>query len=135
MVDLRQNLTRLAELSAFILGREGSIPHFYCDRNGWVTIGIGALVKTEDDARQMARNNSVHFAPRDIPRRRAGADDVVADWRRVHNRPGLRTQDYLYIAQLRSIPRRSMTCSRRKSPDPPPRFTVRTRSSCRSTLA
>lgn len=101
MGDLRQNLARLAELSAFILSREGSIPYFYCDRNGWVTIGIGTLVKTENDARQMARNNSVHFSPRDIPHRRAGADDVVADWRRVHDRPGLRTRDYLNIAQLR----------------------------------
>jgi hypothetical protein len=33
MGDLRRNETRLAELAAFILGREGFVPFFYCDSN------------------------------------------------------------------------------------------------------
>jgi hypothetical protein len=42
--DLRHNRSRLTELAAFILSREGFDPYFYCDSNGFVTIGIGTLV-------------------------------------------------------------------------------------------
>ena len=55
MGDLRHNRTRLAELADFILKREGFDPYFYCDSNGFVTIGIGTLVAKEDDARRIAR--------------------------------------------------------------------------------
>ena len=89
MGDLRHNRTRLAELADFILKREGFDPYFYCDSNGFVTIGIGTLVAKEDDAKRIARDPAVRFTLQNNPRQRATADEVVADWRRVHDRPGL----------------------------------------------
>lgn len=44
MGDLRRSPQRLAELADFILSREGFLDYFYCDTNGFVTIGIGTLV-------------------------------------------------------------------------------------------
>jgi hypothetical protein len=99
--DLRHNRTRLEELAAFILSREGFDPYFYCDSNGFVTIGIGTLVAKEDDARRIARDTSVHFTFQNNPRQRATVDDVAADWRRVHDRPGLHERDYRNVAKLR----------------------------------
>jgi hypothetical protein len=99
--DLRHNRSRLKELAAFILSREGFDPYFYCDSNGFVTIGIGTLVAREDDARRIARDDSVHFTFRTDPHRRATVDEVAADWRRVHARPGLPERDYRNVAQLR----------------------------------
>src|SRR5713226_7941832 len=101
MGDLRRNAVRLRELAAFILSREGFDPFFYCDQLGWVTIGIGTLVAREDDARRMAGDPNVRFTFHSAPHRRATADEVVADWRRVHDRPGLPELDYRNVAQLR----------------------------------
>jgi len=101
MGDLRQNQTRLRELAAFILGREGFTPFFYCDNEGFVTIGIGTLVATEPDARRIAADPSVHFTFHGRPTQRVTPNDVGADWQWVHNRPGLREGAYAQVAQLR----------------------------------
>jgi hypothetical protein len=100
MGDLRRNPQRLAELAAFIRTREGFTPYFYCDRNGFVTIGIGTLVATEADARRIAGDTNVHFTFAANSQRRATAEEVTADWRRVHAQPGLRERDYRNVAQL-----------------------------------
>jgi len=100
MGDLRRNPQRLAELAAFIRSREGFTPYFYCDSNGFVTIGIGMLVATEADARRIAGDASVHFTVAAHAQRRATVDEVTADWRRVHAQPGLRVRDYQHVAQL-----------------------------------
>jgi GH24 family phage-related lysozyme (muramidase) len=99
MSDLRQNPQRLNELAAFILSREGFIPHFYCDDNGLVTIGIGTLVAGESDARRIAGDSSVRFVIEGT-RRHATVDEVAADWRRVQATRGLGAGAYRKIAQL-----------------------------------
>src|SRR5262249_20113638 len=101
MGDLRRNPARLRELAAFVLRREGFDPFFYCDSNGFVTIGIGTLVATEHDARRIAADPSVHFTFHAPPHQPATVNDVVADWHRVHNRPGLPEAQYAHVAQLR----------------------------------
>src|SRR5690349_5974529 len=82
--DLRRNPVRLRELAVFMLSREGFFPYFYCDDNGFVTIGIGTLVAREDDARRHARDPNVRFTFHNAPQRRATVDEVAADWQRVH---------------------------------------------------
>lgn len=101
MGDLRKNHLRLRELGTFILRREGYDPYFYCDNEGYVTIGIGTLVKTENDARRIGQDLNVRFTFHDAPHKRAIADDVAADWRRVHDKPGLAEHAYRTVAQLR----------------------------------
>ena len=101
MGDLRQNPVRLRELAAFILSREGLDPYFYCDSLGYVTIGIGTLVATEDDARRIAQDPNVHFTFHNAPHRDSTEDDVAADWRHVHDRAGLQEHDYRNVAELR----------------------------------
>jgi hypothetical protein len=101
MGDLRKNQARLAELASFMLKREGYIPYFYDDNEGYVTIGIGTLVKTEEDARRIGRDPNVRFTFHNAPKSRATAEQVVADWRRVHAKPGWPEHAYSKVAELR----------------------------------
>jgi hypothetical protein len=103
-MDLRRSAARLSELTNFIVSREGFFPHFYCDQNRHlVHIGFGTLVSEEADARRIARENAVHFrfAAPPTPMRRPSVDEIVADWRRVHDQPGLTEDRYSGVAQLR----------------------------------
>lgn len=104
MGDLRREAARLSELVTFLRSRESVIPNFYCDQNGYVTIGIGTLVAREDDARRIARDPNVRFTLHSAPHRHATVDEVAADWRRVHDRPGLPEGAYGDVAQLRLDP-------------------------------
>jgi hypothetical protein len=101
MADLRNDLFRLKELASFVLLREGSIPYFYNDNENYVTIGIGTLVKTREDARSIGNDANVRFTFRNSPGSRATAIDVVADWDRVHARLGLSEHAYANVAMLR----------------------------------
>jgi hypothetical protein len=100
MADLRNDLSRLKELASFILLREGSISYFYNDNENFVTIGIGTLVKTREDARSIGNDANVRFTFRNSSAR-ATANDVVADWERVHAKLGLSEHAYANVAMLR----------------------------------
>src|SRR5438094_7751630 len=101
MGDLRKNHARLHELASFMLRREGFVPYFYDDNVGYVTIGIGTLVKTEEEAKRIGGDPNVRFKFHNPPHSRATADDVVADWRRVHSKRGLPEHAYSRVAILR----------------------------------
>ena len=101
MSDLRKDVPRLKELASFVILREGSIPYFYNDNENFVTIGIGTLVKTRNDARSLGSDTNVRFTIQNSPNTRATADDVVTDWERVHAKLGLPEHAYAKVAMLR----------------------------------
>src|SRR6266446_6049509 len=105
MDDLRHNQAVLRELMAHHIHREGNFPWFYRDNQpeGWVTIGVGCLVKKKDDARKLPTIPGVTFYT--VHNTIASPDDIVEDWERVHNHPlghpKLGADGYESVAKLR----------------------------------
>ena len=102
MGDLRSESDRRKQLIDHIAGREGNYPWFYLDGMGLVTIGKGTLVAKEHDARSAAA--AVNFTFASNPTKIARADEVAADWRRVHDKQDLKNKGakaYKDVAQLR----------------------------------
>lgn len=93
--DLRYNEPVRADLKAHHLEREGSFAWFYADNMGYVTIGIGHLVKTKEDARALHGHSGLAFTytPKADPKAKPGtppprarvatADDLAEDWQTV----------------------------------------------------
>src|SRR5215468_11583968 len=101
MGDVRSNPVRMNELATWVMHREGYFQYFYNDNENYVTIGFGTLVKTEDDAKKIARDVAVRFTFLKEPHRRATVEEVAADWRRVHQTPNLHERAYANVAALR----------------------------------
>jgi hypothetical protein len=101
MDDLRHNQAVLRELMAHHVQREGNYRWFYRDNQpeGWVTIGVGCLVKTKDDARKLPTISGVTFHT--VQNTIAGADHITEDWERVHSHPKLKADAYKSVAKLR----------------------------------
>jgi hypothetical protein len=97
--DLSSNSERMAELVKHIRAREGAISHFYCDNMGLVTIGVGYLVGTESDARELAVSG-IQFTHK-TTKKIASRDEIVEDWKCVHDKKDLETREYSSIAELR----------------------------------
>jgi hypothetical protein len=98
--DLPSNSERKAELVKHIRAREAPISHFYCDNMGFVTIGAGELVKTEKDAGALAASG-IQFTHKTDDKKIASRDEIIEDWKRVHDKKGLKTSEYRSIAALR----------------------------------
>jgi hypothetical protein len=88
--DLRTNSLRMAQLISFIRSREGDFDHFYCDENGFVTIGVGYLIDSRGGLSQsqvagmisqLLRTGIVFYHRRTSSQ--ATLQDVIADWYRV----------------------------------------------------
>ncbi|MGL5081929.1 MAG: hypothetical protein ACRC8A_10630 [Microcoleaceae cyanobacterium] len=90
MGDLRTNSLRMAQLISFIRSKEGDVDHFYCDENGFVTIGVGYLIDSRGGLSQpqvagmisqLLRTGIVFYHRRTSSQ--ATLQDVIADWYRV----------------------------------------------------
>src|SRR5687768_4758024 len=89
MADLRTH-ARMSEYIKHLRRFESSVPHFYCDSEGYVTVGIGQLVdipnlpaqQAEASVRDLHGQASI-FMLRRSDGRPATVDDMVQDWRAV----------------------------------------------------
>lgn len=110
MSDLRTSPAHMRELLVHLRERESSIPYFYCDHRGLVTIAIGFLVDrdggTDADgkrlARQLAERADVHFTSGGVPATVAAVESdwqTVKDYGRTHRRAV--GGDYRRVARLR----------------------------------
>ncbi len=110
MPNLQDNKTRMDELVKHIKSREGLVLHFYCDGNGYVTLGYGYLVDGKnlvDSAGQIKAKEAATKVAFQVGTGGPAAtpQQVADDWLRVKEhfrktRSGS-AKDYAAVARLR----------------------------------
>lgn len=87
-------MTDYAKVRAMLKEGEGSISHMYLDTKGYVTVGVGQLLRTVDDAQ------ALDFVNRDT-HEKATDEEIAQDFRAVENEePGYRASHYRQFTKL-----------------------------------